>query len=511
MPEFEALAANPEDVGTVISKLRIIRREMARKAILGRRRMDILASHVLGYRVKPFHSRMIRFQSKAPDTCLQLAPRGYGKSTILTITRAIIEIIRDPNVRILIASNTQLQAEVFLREIKFHLQHNPRVLEYFGAFASEDKWDTREIIVATKTSSAKESTITCVGVGGAVVSRHYDVIIADDIVDEENSRTELQREKVRIWWYKTLLPCLEPEGKLFILGTRYHYLDLYGYLIKNEYEYKHQVIRAIEEDGSTPWPEKFSLEWLEERKRQSGSIIFNAQYQNDTSLMKGDIFREEWFRFYDTHPDWERMHFFVGCDPAATRKESILSRGKAEGDWWTIVVGARQKGDAGYSSEIYLKELWRGRCTKEEYLTKLKEIQSHYKPVRVAMETVAAQEYLAQDAEKFMPVHRMERTKDKVARAYWLQAFFENSQVLFPAKNLVADYSIWQALSDELLLFPQGEHDDLFDGLQTMIEGSLLVESKPIIMSAGPREFGPKSPVWDGYMSWAETKDRPYE
>ena len=74
MPEFEELAANPEDVGTILSKLRVIRREMARKAILGRGRMDILASHVLGYQVKPFHSKMIRFQSKAPDTCLQLAP-----------------------------------------------------------------------------------------------------------------------------------------------------------------------------------------------------------------------------------------------------------------------------------------------------------------------------------------------------------------------------------------------------------------------------------------------------
>ena len=92
----------------------------------------------------------------------------------------------------------------------------------------------------------------------------------------------------------------------------------------------------------------------------------------------------------------------------------------------------------------------------------------------------------------------------------WLRAILENGQILFPAKH-VGDDSPWQALSDELLLFPQGEHDDLFDGLQTMIEGSLLVESKPIIMSAGPREFGPKSPVWDGFMSWAETKDRPFE
>jgi len=85
---------------------------------------------------------------------------------------------------------------------------------------------------------------------------------------------------------------------------------------------------------------------------------------------------------------------------------------------------------------------------------------------------VAAQEYLAQDAERWMPVTRIKRTTDKVARAYWLQPFFENAQILMPARHTVSDYSLWQALMDELVLFPQGEHDDLFDGLQTMVEGA---------------------------------------
>lgn len=75
---------------------------------------------------------MLQFQEAAKETCLQLAPRGVGKSTILTITRAVYEILKDPNIRNLIASNTQLHAEVFLREIKLHLEHNVRVLDYFG-------------------------------------------------------------------------------------------------------------------------------------------------------------------------------------------------------------------------------------------------------------------------------------------------------------------------------------------------------------------------------------------
>jgi predicted phage terminase large subunit-like protein len=463
------------DLRETVLRLRVLRREAVRREILGGGRIELLAAHILGYEVRGFHRDLINFQESATDTCLQLAPRGYGKSTILTITRAVYEILKNPNVRILIAANTQIQAEVFLREIKAHFERNDRVREYFRNFVSEDKWDTREIVVAPRTSTAKESTITCVGVGGPVASRHYDVIIADDLIDEENARTETQRERVKTWWYQTLLPCCEPDGRIFVIGTRYHHLDLYGHLMRNEYAEKHQIIPAIAPDGTTPWPEKFSIEWLEERKRQAGSIIFNAQYQNDTSLMKGHIFREEWFRFYEQEPDWSTMRFFIGCDPAATKREAMLSARKADTDWWTIVVGGRPRNAEGeYGEKVYVRDIWRARCTKDEYLQKLRAMNEQYRPIAVMIETVAAQEYLAQDAEKYMPVRRIQRSTDKIARAYWLQAFFENGQILLPAKHMVRSHEVdWQALMDELLLFPEGEHDDFFDGLQAMVEGAL--------------------------------------
>jgi predicted phage terminase large subunit-like protein len=291
----------------------------------------------------------------------------------------------------------------------------------------------------------------------------------------------VQRDKVKTWWYKTLVLCCEPDGRIFILGTRYHHLDLYGHPIRNEYAGNYQIIPAISSDGKTPWPEKFPLEWLEERKKKAGSTIFNAQYQNDTSLMKGHNFKEEWFQFYNVEPNWEEMHFFVGCDPAATTKDALLSKTKANTDWWTIVVGGRPIKGGIYASEVYLRDVWRSSCTKEEYLERLKRFNEKYKPLKVLIETVAAQEYLAQDAEKHMPVERLERTTDKVARAYWLQAFFENGQILIPEKSLVRDYITWQALLDELLLFPQAEHDDLFDGLQTMMEGAMKPRRAPWI------------------------------
>ncbi|GJM43721.1 MAG: hypothetical protein DHS20C21_05630 [Gemmatimonadota bacterium] len=459
-----------------LSRVRALRREILRREVLDGGRIDTLATAVLGYELRPFHLKMLTFQEAAATICLQLAPRGFGKSTVLTIARAVYEILRNPNIRILIASNTQLQAEVFLREIKSHLAANERLADVFGPYQDESKWDAREIMVKPRRSTAKESTVTCVGVGGPVASRHYDLILADDLVDEENARTGGQREKVATWYYKTLLPCLEPDGRLSIVGTRYHYLDLYGHLIKNELADAYQVIRAIAEDGSTPWPEKFSLEFLEERKRQMGSTIFATQYQNDTALMKGTIFREEWFVPYEDAPDWAECDFYIGCDPAATRADVILSNRKATSDYWSILVGARPRTADGYSREVYLVDVWRGRCTKQEYIDQLRRMNDRYKPVSVMIETVAAQEYLAQDVEAYMPVHRVERTKDKVSRAYWLQAFFENGQILFPARQLRSNPDDWQAITDELILFPQAEHDDLFDALQTMVEGAMSWE-----------------------------------
>ncbi|MGQ0723262.1 MAG: phage terminase large subunit family protein [Candidatus Eiseniibacteriota bacterium] len=469
------LAGDQQAVAESLAKLRSLRREVLRREVLDEGRIDLLATSILRYELRPFHAEMLAFQESTKDACLQLAPRGYGKSTILTIARAVFEILRNPNIRVLIASNTQLQAEVFLREIKFHLGVNERLIAAFGRYEDESKWDAREILVKPRTSSAKEATVTCVGVGGPVASRHYDLIIADDLVDEENARTEGQREKVRTWYYKTLLPCLEPEGRLFLVGTRYHYLDLYGHLIKNEFEERHQVIRAIDSDGATPWPEKFSIEWLEERRRQMGSAIFATQYQNDVELMKGDIFREAWFRYYEEQQEWELFEHWIGCDPAATKAEVVLSGRKAETDWWTIVVGARRKEEdasGGLGREVFIREVWRGRVAKQEYVNRLVAMNERYQPRRVIVEDVAAQEYLAQDLEKLMSVKRLKRTKDKVSRAYDLQGYFENGQILFPAPHLQLDREAYTALQDELILFPNADHDDLIDGLQTAVEGA---------------------------------------
>jgi hypothetical protein len=184
---------------------------------------------VLGYQLTGFHSEWFLSQLQSRETLI-LAPRGHGKSTICTICFSIWRIIHAPDIRILIVSNTASQAESFLREIRTQLTQNEVLLSIFGSSLGP-RWSQEEIIVSARRRIAKEATITAMGVGGPIISKHYDVIILDDIIDEENARTEEQREKMKVWYYKSLLPCLEPYGEIHILGTRYHPYDLYHTLL----------------------------------------------------------------------------------------------------------------------------------------------------------------------------------------------------------------------------------------------------------------------------------------
>jgi hypothetical protein len=186
---------------------------------------------VLGYEFHDFHRRWFDFQLENRQTLI-LAPRGHGKSTICTVAYSLYRLLRDPDARILIVSNTSDQADALSGEIRLQTQSNEALRALFGDLRG-GTWRANKFTLAGRTRICKEASVTSVGVDGAVVSRHYDMIILDDVVDEENSRTFDARARLVTWYAKALLPCLEPEGELHILGTRYHPLDLYGRLLES--------------------------------------------------------------------------------------------------------------------------------------------------------------------------------------------------------------------------------------------------------------------------------------
>jgi predicted phage terminase large subunit-like protein len=296
--------AGRDELLDIYQHYRSVSNELLRRAIIEHNRIDLLATEILGYEVHPFHLKMLQFQFQHPQS-LQLAYRGAGKSTLLTVTKTIHYLLKDPNFRILIASKTGPNARKFLREIKNHFESNERLIEVFGVQYDPHKvakWDETEIEILPRTSTDKQPSVMCCGaVDSTVASLHVDAILSDDLVDEDNSRTKLMRDKMTSWFYQSLDPCLEPpdidiphRGEHHIVGTRYHYDDQYGRMMEKEMTDHHHIVPAEDEDGNTPWPERHSPEWLAEKKAKSGVIIYRCQYlchSEDTEFLTEEGWR----------------------------------------------------------------------------------------------------------------------------------------------------------------------------------------------------------------------------
>lgn len=445
--------------------------EWLRRQIIQNNRIDILAVAILGYELKPFHMHLLRFQLLHGDN-LQLCYRGAGKSTICTITKTIHLLLKDPNLRILLASKTSTNAEAFLKEIKSHFEYNERLAEIFGLYYDPrrvSKWDNKEIEVLPRTVRTKEASVTCVGVEGTIVSKHYDVIISDDLVDEENSRTEYMREKLKTWYYKTLDPTLEPpdskvehRGEHHRLGTRYHYADLYGHLMENELENHHNIVAALNAEGQTPWPEKHSPEWFADKRKKSGIIIFNAQYQCDTEAMKGKIFQYDDCQIIEQKNIPSGLKTFMGIDLAISQKDTA--------DHFAIVVLGMDN-----DKNRYILDSFEGQLRFSQQTDKIKAFYKKYDPIRTCIETNQYQEAQYQelkDEDKDIRLKPVQQDKDKISRAWKLSALFEDKSVFFKKGGNM------HLLIEQLVLFPDYRYKDLFDALDLAVKASKLKRRK---------------------------------
>lgn len=430
-----------------------------KKQIVDNDRIDLLATEILGYEVKPLHLALLQFQFSHPEN-LQLVYRGSGKSTMCTVTKAIHLLLKNPNLRILIASKTTTNAMAFLKEIKTHFAQNEKLIEVFGPYYDPKfttKWDEKEIEVLPRNKFTKEASITCVGVDGTIVSKHYDVLISDDLVDESNSRTDHMRRKTQTFYYQTLEPTLEApdplvphRGEHHRQGTRFHYDDLYGHLIANELKNHHQIIKALNEKGQSPWPEKHPPEWFLEKLKKSGLIIFGAQYLCDTEAMKGKVFQYDDCQVIEDEDIPQDLQIYMGVDLAIGEKEE-------HDNFVIVVIGI----DTNYN--YYILDFYEGKIRFSVQTKKIRKYYKKWDPIKTLIETNAYQDAQYQnlkDEDRTLRIKPKKQTKDKITRAWKRSADFDDKRVFFKktGKSHIA--------VERLVLFPDAKGSrDFFDAL----------------------------------------------
>lgn len=433
--------------------------ELERRAC--KKSLTYLMEEFLGYRnLAPFHREIEKSLRKAEETsrrALFLLPRGHLKSTEITVSYVLQRILRDPNVRVLITNASLDNSKAFLREIKSHFEKNDTFRDLFGDWCSTDeKWSETQIIVKERKSYHKEPTVQVTSADKSVVSQHYDIIIVDDVVNRESISTKEQREK-SIKYYKDLLDLLEPNGMLVIVGTRWHYDDLYGWLMAQDRGQLVTMKRKVLDDSGNPiFPQKFSLEYVTQLRLEKGSFEFNAQYNNEPVSDEEADFKREHFLFMNSWdmPAGGRTYITVDPSVGATERSDytgIVINRVVNGTWHVVKAYKVRLNPTQLVDELfYLQRTWKPECIGIEDIMYTQALE--YMVERRMRET----------GEWFRLDKLKHRGRKKENRIRALIPMFERGNIKMSEQTL--------DLQDELSRFPLAEYDDVSDALAYQLD-----------------------------------------
>lgn len=487
---------------TELDRILNMKAELQRRLVVEERRLDVLA-RILGYDVLPFHMLLIRAKRmmKGPWR-LYLAPRGFGKSTILTVIDSVAIPLWEPNARILIGSRVKDQSADMLSEIQGCFE-NERFVDLFGDLRG-DKWGTGAAIIKTRTKKFKEPTYLAAGADGPVTSKHFTHVKADDLVDEKNSRTEGERDRIHTFFFKTLVPTLilrlpdGTQGELDLIGTRYNPDDLYARaggdmrVPKSGNPKFHGNVCEIpalahaetgerDPEGESVCPEMAPTPDLKEMRISMGSAHFDSQMQQNTDRMKGDIFKDEFWRHYDEDPHAlvKRLELKVWA-----AQDFAIAETEQQCEYADAVIGVDDRDAA--KQDVYLLDRYHARIAYPQQVMRVAYIFSEWDPIRLGAEANAMQKHRIDAAYRDVELLEALRdlgidiggritpiitTKDKVTRGWKLAARYEAGRI-FHRKGVHLD------VEDHLAAFPNGTLMDMFDALDLAVTLGCVTRAK---------------------------------
>lgn len=403
---------------------------------------------------------------------LALIPRGTLKTTTITIGLTLQWFLVHPFDRILIDSETSTNSSGFLMEIKGHLEGNDAYREVFKALhgvypnsnAKDPKirWNNSMVDLACQPKPRKEPSIDTGGVDTTKNSRHYDLIIFDDLHSEINTQTKEQIEKVKTHW-KLAYSLLDPNCPALVIGTRWHHNDLYQ-MIVDEHGDEFNLIarRADDRDGEKLlYPAKLDRPFLDNKRKKQGGYIYSCQYNNEPTDAESAAFKREYFQYRS----WQEVegipiNWFLTVDPGGEGQQS---------DYAALVLSG-----VDYQDNLYVRYIIRGKMTPGEMVNKTIAMYRKFTPKRIAVETLAgagkstimAYKTRMKELGIWLPIQYIEgRSTAKIDRIEALAPKYEFGKVFH-----IRECPQIRLLEDELTKFPKAKNDDISDAFATVLE-----------------------------------------
>lgn len=294
-----------------------------------------------------------------PDGYCDIWAREHYKSTIITFAGCIQEILRNREITIGLFSHTKPIAKGFLAQIQRELEANENLKACFPdvLFANPAKesrsWSLDAGLICHRDGNPKESTIEAHGlVDGQPTSKHFQLMIYDDVVTRESVNTPEQIAKTtEAWELSDNLGTM--GGRKWIIGTRYHYADTYSEIIKRGAA-KSRIYPATHDGQMDGRPVLFTQSEWNRRIRDQGEATVACQLLANPLAGHQRMFDVNDLQVYEVRP--LTLMGYLMVDPARSVKRDSANTAM-------VVLGVDAAGNKylldGVDHKMDLMDRWR--------------------------------------------------------------------------------------------------------------------------------------------------------
>jgi len=419
------------------------------------------------------------------------APRGEGKSTLLTQIGSLYLVVYGLAHMVPLIMGSGEQAEEMLEVVKAELVANPRLrMDFPDAFGQGRIWRAGVIITVNGIK------LKAFGIGKRIRGARNgpwrpDFVFLDDLENDENVRSKEQRDKDENWLNTAVLNLGPPDGSMRVmyLGTMLHYDSVLKRVMNAPRWKSHaRVFRSI-----IQWPDRMDLwdTWEEVFKGEGedaataffqanqgemelGAVVswpkvrtlyklmvqrannhrsFDTEQQNDPVAGEDCPFAGRLQYWVQPIRDWV---FFGAHDPS-------MGKSARKGDPAATLVGGydRAKG------KLSVVEALIRRRPPDKQITDIIDLQKNWNCLVWGVEGVAFQEFFRTELVKrsaeqnlHVPARGINSTGDKDLRIEALQPHVANGLILFHRRL--------RTLIEQLEHWGEAEHDDGPDALEML-------------------------------------------
>lgn len=330
-----------------------------------------------------------------------------------------------PNMRILVASYVIANSMKMIGLIRKTYERNLAMRALFPEIIPDNfnktRWSNAEACIK-RNEDFTEATFEAGGIGGSTTSRHYDIILEDDLIyanKDDLSGRELQpnQEDIdkAIGWHKLATSLLVPGShtRIHNCGTRWAKHDLVDYIWTHEDDYKVFKVAITKDgtrDGEPTWPEMYGREQIDMIFKAQGYYMGATQYLLQPMAPEDMLFKEDWLEKYKPEDQLPKsMRIFTTVDLSGWKESKRKGR---ESRGVIMTCGWSDK------NHCYILRYDVGRFNPSEVINLLYSHYEHLKPERIAVEVVYYQEalmhFLKLEMEKrgWLPVRALNTATD---------------------------------------------------------------------------------------------------